>query len=299
MSVLASIRSQARRRLAACGKYFLLPAATLGRRQDFPETGIPVHILVSSKTAPMCVLAAQSLEWFSRRKWRLVIHDDGSVRPDQRRFVEDRLPGCRFVPRAEADARAEDGLSACPASRRLRSRHNYLLKIFDPMLISGSGPWLLLDADVLFYRPAGELAAWATNPDTFFYMVDTKESYAHPRSALIARLGSAPVDRLNAGLCTLPAGTLDPQFCERVLSALEEACPHPMFLDQTILALAAGRDQARPLPATYEITWAMWRSAGAICRHYVGAFKEDLLYIEGPSVLLAKMTLPALRSRLN
>lgn len=299
MSALASIRSLARRWLAACGKNILLPAATLGRRRNFPETDTPVHILVSSKTAPMCVLAAQSLEWFSRRRWRLFVHDDGSVRPDQRRFIEDRLPGCRFVPRPEADARAEEGLAACPASRRLRARHNYLLKILDPMLISGAGPWLLMDADVLFYKSAEELAAWATNPDTFFYMVDTKESYAHPRSSLIARLGLAPAERLNAGLCSLPAGTLDPEFCERVLSTLEEACPHPMFLDQTLLAVAAGRDPSRPLPATYEITWAMWRSAGAICRHYVGAFKEDLLYIEGPPALLVKMTLPALRSRLN
>ncbi len=43
------------------------------------------------------------------------------------------------------------------------------------------------------------------------------------------------------------------------------------------------------LPSTYEISWGLFRKPHSICRHYVGAFKHDLLYIEGVTTLFWKM----------
>jgi hypothetical protein len=49
-----------------------------------------------------------------------------------------------------------------------------------------------------------------------------------------------------------------------------------------------------PLPRTYNISWGYWRDPGSICRHYVGDFKHDLLYIEGaPLLLVSLLTRPS------
>jgi lysophospholipase L1-like esterase len=67
------------------------------------------------------------------------------------------------------------------------------------------------------------------------------------------------------------------------------------------MSSAWGRGGA--LPPTYEINWGYLRSPGAVCRHYVGAFKHDLLYIEGATVLffrlLPKLISDFLRSALS
>jgi hypothetical protein len=57
------------------------------------------------------------------------------------------------------------------------------------------------------------------------------------------------------------------------------------------MSSAWGRGGA--LPKQYEINWGYLKSRGAVCRHYVGAFKHDLLYIEGASILFLRL-LPSL-----
>jgi lysophospholipase L1-like esterase len=75
-------------------------------------------------------------------------------------------------------------------------------------------------------------------------------------------------------------------LAESLFEKFEGKAHHPQFFEQTLYCLmssAWGRGGA--LPPTYEINWGYLRSPGAICRHYVGAFKHDLLYIEGATVL--------------
>ena len=67
---------------------------------------------------------------------------------------------------------------------------------------------------------------------------------------------------------------------------------HPQFFEQTLYALmASALNKGGMLPATYNISWGYLRAPGSICRHYVGAFKHDLLYIEGAPSLLAPLAI--------
>ncbi|MDX2079814.1 MAG: hypothetical protein SFU53_03450 [Terrimicrobiaceae bacterium] len=286
------LRGALRQSLVRFGERVLLPWACAGDRPVFPPAGRPVHVVISSRTARMSVLAIQSLEWFTQRTWDVYFHDDGTVTADLRAFIDAGLPGAVFIPRDEADRRAENALAGYPASRRLRARHNYLLKIFDPLLVNGGVPWLLMDADVFFFRRPPELEQWLAAPDRFFHMVDTRECYAHSREEIVRRTGIAPAARLNAGLCTLPAGALSLEDCEQRLAALEPGCEQPMFLDQTLLALSAGERKAAPLGPEYEITWNLFRRRESVCRHYVGPAKFDHFGLEGPASLLMLLTLP-------
>ena len=292
--MLIEFKKQIRRQLAILAKRYILPIAAYAGRPNAPIADRDVNVLVSSKTAEMCILAVQSLECCTGIRWMVYIHDDGTVSALQRAFIEKRLPGIRFVSRKEGDRLAAEKLSESPFCRRLRASHNYLLKITDTLFFSEGRPFLVLDADVFFYRKSKELIQWAMTPNMFLFMTDTKEAYCHPRDVLATRTDTVPAVKLNAGLCAVPSGIMDLAFCERMLEKLDEGCEHPMFHDQTLLALAGGRSRAIALPASYEITWNLLRSRGAVCRHYVGPAKEDLLFIEGPASLVWRMAFPVL-----
>ena len=55
--------------------------------------------------------------------------------------------------------------------------------------------------------------------------------------------------------------------------------------------MASALNAAGCFPATYNISWGYLRAPGSICRHYVGTFKHDLLYIEGAPSLLALLAI--------
>ena len=55
--------------------------------------------------------------------------------------------------------------------------------------------------------------------------------------------------------------------------------------------MASALNRGGMLPSTYNINWGFLRAPGSICRHYVGAFKHDLLYIEGAPSLLALLAI--------
>ncbi len=61
--------------------------------------------------------------------------------------------------------------------------------------------------------------------------------------------------------------------------------------------MASALNQGGMLPATYNINWGYLRASGSICRHYVGAFKHDLLYIEGAPSLLALLASSRIRRK--
>jgi len=292
MSLAADFRRVVRRVLTQIGRA-AMPFAAI--RESHPPVDIPLHMLVSKRTAGMGVLAVQSFEHFSGRSWKVIMHDDGSVTDAQRAWIAQQLPTSRFVTRLEADTRATEHLKS--VSLALRGEHNFLMKIFDPLLISGTSAWVCLDADVFFFGHAAEIAQWADRPETFRFMEDTKESYAMSRVTLEETLDCKPACKLNAGLCLIPPQALSLSACEETLAALVHLAAHPMFFDQTLLALAA--KDGVGLPPTYQITWDLWRRRDTVCRHYVGASKDDLLYIEGVPTLFWKMTLPALWRRLK
>ena len=161
------------------------------------------------------------------------------------------------------------------------------MKVTDSLLFHDGGPFLILDADIIFYRKPTEICEWAaSSKDKFLYMADNKEAYCLQRNELRDLICIDPAVLLNAGICCVPENAMNLDFCESALAKIEKKTMHPMFFDQTLLALAAGKVPSKSLPDTYEISWHFFRQQGAICRHYVGPAKFDLLYMEGPASLI-------------
>ncbi|MEI6070428.1 MAG: hypothetical protein WCS31_01435 [Verrucomicrobiae bacterium] len=292
---MSSLRQAVRAFLRFVGRCVVAPLViAAGRRPEGPEIPVSVHLLVSSKTWRMGVLSALSLEYFSGRRWKLFIHEDGSVDARSRERIEARLPGVRFVTRQEADKAAAQLLKNHPACLRNRSRHNLFLKFFDPMAFAPGDKFLILDADLFFYRRPEFLLRWAEGPErACYYNRDVKEVYCLPRETIEKVIGVRLWECFNSGLLCICREALDLDLGERLLSALETTAHHPQFFEQTLYALCASAfNRGGPLPEQYEITWNIFRRRDSVCRHYVGPAKFDHLYLEGPANLLFLMVLP-------
>ena len=98
---------------------------------------------------------------------------------------------------------------------------------------------------------------------------------------------------MNAALASavlMPLAAISLPLAEQLLITFKTTAHHPQFFEQTLYALMASAwNRGGALPSTYEISWGFFRKPHSICRHYVGAFKHDLLYIEGVTTLFWKM----------
>lgn len=282
------LRAVARRVLTVFGRVAGSAVIATWRRPGGDEIPVSVHVLVSSKTWHGGVLAAISFEMMTGRRWRLYIHDDGSVDAAARGRIEKSLKGVRFVPRGEADCYMADVLAAHPKVLEHRGRHNLFLKIFDVPAFAPGEKFIMLDSDVIFFRRPAEILDWATDDSErrAFYNEDTNEKYCLPRPVLEEGLGFPLWRRFNSGLVLLPGAAVRLDLADKFLSTFEATVEHPQFIEQTLYCVyASAWNQGGPLPRAYDINWGYFRSPGAICRHYVGAFKHDLLYVEGAPYL--------------
>lgn len=290
--MLKSLRQTVRSAAALCGRQLAGGAALSLHRRPLGEAGdVTVHMLVSSKTWDAGLLAAVSFEHHTGRRWRFVIHDDGTVprvAVDRMRRV---LPDVRFVPREEADERARTFLGGHPKCLEQRSRHNLFLKFSDFAAFAPEERFIVLDSDIIFFRRPQEILEWAdSGADACYYNEDTKEKYCIPGAFIEEALGVPLWPRFNSGLVLLPRAAFDLDLAERLLVAFEQTAHHPQFFEQTLYGLMASAwNKGRAFPPAYEISWGYFHHRGAVCRHYVGDFKHDLFYIEGVPLLLGSL----------
>jgi lysophospholipase L1-like esterase len=258
------------------------------KRCEFP---VPVHMLVSAVSWHCGLLAAISLEYHSQKNWRFVIHDDGTVTKSQRRIILKALSGSRFISREEAEDKMAKELQAYPHCREHRSKHNFFLKFFDSLAFVEHPKFFLLDSDVLFFKRPEEIIKWVeADSAEVFYNKDSQEKYSSPRSEIEAVYKVNLFEKFNSGLVLMQTEAMKLDLAESFLGVFEKTAHHPQFFEQTLYCLMSsvwGRGGG--LPQNYEISWGYLRQRKSVCRHYVGAFKHDLLYIEGATSLFLKL----------
>jgi hypothetical protein len=286
--MLTSIRQSARRACAAAGRnIFAETAISRHVRPGFAVAELAVHMLVSSRTWHAGLLAAASLEYHSGRRWQFFVHDDGTVDGHAQQRIRQVFDDAVIVGRTEADARAREFFEAHPKCLKHRGQHNLFLKFSDFVAWTPGKRFIVMDSDVIFFRRPQEILDWVdSSADKFHYNQDTKEKYCVPRCMLEDQLELGMWPLFNSGLILVPCKSVSRDLAEKVLVAFEGNAHHPQFFEQTLYAvMGSAWGRGGVLPERYEISWGYFRRPGAVCRHYVGAFKHDLLYIEGATRL--------------
>ena len=291
--MLTAVRQTIRRAWASTGRRLAAPAAVALHRRPGGQLQTPtVHMLVSSRTWDAGLLAAVCFEHHTGRRWRFFIHEDGTVGEPARRRILSVLPDATLVSREESDARAVEFLAAYPRCLAERSRHNLFLKFSDFAAFCPGDRFIVLDSDVIFFRRPPEVLDWVDSSSVACrYNEDTKEKFCIPRGHIEKEMGVTMWPRFNSGLILLPKAAVSLDLAERFIATFQDSAHHPQFFEQTLYGLMGSVwNRGGALPPSYEINWGYFRRPGAVCRHYVGAFKHDLLYIEGaPLALFSKV----------
>lgn len=258
------------------------------RRRDLPHHGQPVslHMVLSHSGLVMGQLTLRSLEFHSGHSWAPILHDDGTLTDADAAELKANFPDARVIRRPEADAALGAALVDFPLCRENRLKHPWFLKVFDTRHFAPHDRYIVLDSDIVFFRRPGFVLDWiATRPDTFWFMEDTKEKYSSDRAGLESAMGFPIWERVNSGLDLMVRPAVDLALAETFLDRCAPLAREFHFLEQTFFAVAGSAwAKGGKLPQEYEISWTNFRRPGAVCRHYVGPFKNDALFIEGARV---------------
>lgn len=257
----------------------------VSRRESLAYHGEPVslHMVLSRSHLIMAQLTLRSLEFHSRCSWAPVLHDDGTLEDGDVEEIRRNFPDARVVRRSEADEALAQGLAGFPVCRENRTKHPWFLKVFDTRHYAPHERYVVIDSDLVFFRRPDFVLEWMRErPETFWFMEDTKEKYSSDRAGIEAAMGFPIWERVNSGLDLMVRPAVDLDLAERFLKRCAPLAREYHFLEQTFFAVVGSAwGQGGTLPREYEISWTNFRRSGAICRHYVGPFKNDALFIEG------------------
>ncbi len=269
-----------------CRAKFAGPAVR--RRMERPHHGQPVslHMVLSHDGVLMGQLTLRSLEFHSGFSWAPVIHDDGTLTNKDVSEIQGNFPDARVIRRPEADATLHDALGGYPHCRDNRIRHPWFLKVFDTRHFAPHDRYIVIDSDIVFFRKPDFVLDWMRNrPEEFWFMEDTKEKYSSDRAGIEAAMGFPLWERVNSGLDLMVRPAVDLALAEKFLTLCAPMAREFHFLEQTFFAVAGSRwGKGGKLPREYEISWTNLRRSAAVCRHYVGPFKNDALFVEGARV---------------
>lgn len=269
-----------------CRKNFA--ASAVRSRKDLPSHGLPVslHMVLSRDGLLMGQLTLRSLEFHSGFAWAPFLHDDGTLTGDDVSEIRQNFPDATVIRRSDADEALSSALHGHPVCKDHRTKHPWFLKVFDTRHFAPHDRYIVIDSDIVFFRKPDFVLDWMEKrPETFWFMEDTKEKYSSDRAGIERAMGFPLWERVNSGLDLMLRPAVDLDLAEKFLERCSPMAREFHFLEQTFFAVAGSAwNRGGKLPKEYEISWTNFRRPDAICRHYVGPFKNDALFIEGATV---------------
>jgi hypothetical protein len=258
------------------------------------STPCEIHVLTCSTDWLNLIWALKSFYHFSKRRYGLCIHDDGTLKEEARFHFRRHFPESRLISRAEADAVVFPSLVAYPLCAELRRRNTLCLKLFDFRHYLRSERMLLLDSDILFFSEPRELLLRIEDPGYWKNTVneDLASAYTVDAETVKRTLGFDLQPRFNSGLGLIHNASLNLDWIERFMG-LPGIVGHFWRIEQTLFALCSSMYGVELLPEEYRVR-VRGHSAGLPCRHYIGQIRH-LMYREGLSRLCQNGFIDSLR----
>jgi len=252
-----------------------------------PVTGLTddrceIHVLNCRWDWMMLVWTLRTFYRTSGRRYRLCIHEDGSLDQHAIGSLRRQFPEARMILRTEADAAAGDALRGHPLCLKNRAANNLLLKTFDFHTHLRAPRMLLLDSDLLFFASPEALLTRVEDPvfDRTSFNRDWTYGYSIPPETLAASTDWSFVEPLfNSGLGLLHPDSVPLEWCESLFARFPEITSHSHRIEQTLIALCAQKRGHVYLPAEYDVYSGPTDFAKPV-RHYCGPFRPRF-YAEG------------------
>jgi hypothetical protein len=206
-----------------------------------PNAETEVHSLVRHRDVDMYLIAVKSLLRFYSNL-ALVIHNDGTLTPADKRLMRDHIVGAVIIDREEADSKVNQELKGRPECRDFRNRWIDSLQLFDYSILSSKRKLISLDSDVIFIREPTELVEWITteNSDVIY----NQEAEGTKMGRTLWDLNISCNGELNAGFVGYYKDMIDYDLVEEYIPILRDK--HRFGTAQVYMGLCLHRAPYRP-----------------------------------------------------
>lgn len=232
-----------------------------------------VHILLGHKHVGMALWCVKSLLHYAKRKYRVVLHDDGSLTDRDAENLRQHLINSRIIRRSEADELMREKLGHLPNCSQYRflplettdhrgQKYNmriFAIRLFDFNLVSGATKTFVLDADILFFRKPLEIMEWGEN-SSYINSLHSVEQYAPKKNARKQIIGyerKFPTPTwANAGMLCFDKRDYDLELIEEWISRDKDMMDtHATFEQRMYNLLLQHQGGSVPLPDTYSFNY--------------------------------------------
>lgn len=239
---------------------------------------LEMHLLTGRRFWYQTAFCLWTLARHADRPLAPVIYDDGSLTAEFRAPLARLFPAARFVTRTESIARLEEHLPTTrfPVLRERWLNYPHIRKLTDPHLAS-RGWKLVLDSDLLFFRPPDFVLRWLAHPDRPLHAVDCETSYGYSRPLMDELAGAPTADLVNVGLTGLNSDELDWERLEHWCRTLIERERTSYYLEQALIAMLVAGRACAIAPAADYVTLPVLpeaRACRAVMHHYVAQAKR-------------------------
>ncbi|MBC8142440.1 MAG: hypothetical protein H7Y38_13480 [Armatimonadetes bacterium] len=215
-----------------------------------PQTVSPVklvHSMIGHSTMGVTRKCLPTLVRYSRDPVQIIIHDDGSLTPDDCVQLRDILPIHSIILREQSNADATAFLRNHPKCLSFRQTTVFGMKLFDPSFYEPSNTIAYCDSDIFFMRPFTGLFTMPSPDIRAVFMKDVWDGYALSPQR-VKPLGKLDMPRCsNAGLMLVAKHCVDLDRIEALLSdatLVHDFAQTPLWSEQTTYAILAGSTQS-------------------------------------------------------
>jgi hypothetical protein len=239
-----------------------------------------IHVLTCHRDWLDLIWSLKSLFAVCEYRFRVCIHEDGTVPPDGIAALQHHFPDARVIRRNEADETVRPMLRQYPRCQGLRNANTLSLKVFDFAVYLDSDRLFLLDSDVLFIERPTVLLQRITDPQYKYNSLNRDWGMGYSLQPEIAEsmVEFNVQSHINSGLGLMHQQSYEfTRFEEWLL--LPGILSHPHRIEQTLVGLACSRFGHQFLPKDYDVM--LQRTGPAqIVKHYTGPIRH-LMYREG------------------
>lgn len=206
------------------------------------------------------------------------IYDDGTLTEEFAAPLLLLFPAARVVTQREILGRLDQHL---PSARFPHLRERWLnypnIRKLTDVHVGAKGWKLVMDSDLLFFRPPKFLLDWLAAPDRPLHAVDSETSYGYPRELMTQLAGHQLAELVNVGLCGLRSEALAWDRIEHWCQVLIERHGTHYFLEQALVAMLVAGQRCAVAPAVDYLTCPQSPEAcecRAVMHHYVAGSKR-------------------------
>lgn len=239
-----------------------------------------IHVLTSETDWLNLMWALKSFYTASARKYRLCVHDDGTLTAETRDVLQQHFPSARVLDRKSCETEVLESLSGYPRCHEFRRTNHLSPKVFDFRHYLAADRMLLLDSDVLFFHEPTELLRRIEDAEYKRNSVngDVASAYTVDPDIVRKQCNVDLIQRFNSGLGVIHKDSLNLDWIEEFL-ALPDIIGNFWRIEQTLYALCSSRFGTELLPSEYDV-FLEGELDHRQSRHYVGAVRH-LMYEEG------------------